>query len=140
MLVIDAEIGIPLSEMQWSFSRSGGPGGQNVNKVNSRVTLHWDVTRTRSLPEEVRERFVARYRRQINLAGAVVIHSQRTRDQGRNREDCLEKLRRLILAVRHAPVRRRRTKPSRAARQRRLAAKQHTARKKRLRRRPPADD
>ena len=115
MLVVDPHIQIPLSEMRLSFSRSGGPGGQNVNKVNSKVTLHWDVEHSPSLPAEVRERFVARYLPRINTQGEVVIHSQRYRDQRRNREDCLEKLRQLILAVRHPPVRRRPTGPSRIA-------------------------
>jgi ribosome-associated protein len=140
LLVVDPQIQIPLSELRLSFSRSGGPGGQNVNKVNSKVTLHWDVEHSPGLPVGVRERFVARYRSRINTHGEVVIHSQRYRDQGRNREDCLEKLRQLILAVRHPPVRRRPTGPSRAARERRMRTKQHTAQKKQLRHRPPASD
>jgi ribosome-associated protein len=140
LLVVDPHIRIPLSELRLSFSRSSGPGGQNVNKVNSKVTLHWDVQRSPSLPAEVRDRFVARYLPRINTLGEVVIHSQRFRDQGRNREDCLEKLRQLILSVRHPPVRRRPTGPSRASRERRLRAKQHTAQKKQLRHRPAAND
>lgn len=140
MLVVDAHIRIPLTELRLTFSRSGGPGGQNVNKVNSKVTLHWDVGASSSLPADVRERFLARYRRRITALGEIVIHSQRYRDQGRNREDCLEKLRQLILAVRQAPVRRRPTGPTRAARERRLQAKQHTARKKQMRHRPPAGE
>ena len=140
MLVVDPQIRIPLSELRLTFSRSGGPGGQNVNKVNSKVTLHWDVEHSPSLPADVRERFVARYLPRINTQGEVVIHSQRYRDQGRNREDCLEKLRQLILAVRRPPVRRRPTGPTRASRERRLRAKQHTAHKKQLRHRPSASD
>jgi ribosome-associated protein len=140
LLVVDSYIRIPASELRLSFSRSSGPGGQNVNKVNSKVTLHWGVQHSPSLPADVRERFVARYLPRINSQGEMVIHSQRYRDQGRNREDCLEKLRQLILAVRHPPVRRRPTGPSRAARERRLHAKQHTAQKKQLRHRPSASD
>jgi ribosome-associated protein len=108
--------------------------------VNSKVTLHWDVTGSPSLPADVRTRFLARYRARLNAQGEVVVQSQRYRDQGRNRQDCLEKLRQLILAVRRAPARRRPTTPTRAARERRLQAKQHTAQKKRWRHRPPLGD
>jgi len=140
VLVVDDDVRIPLSELRLAFSRSSGPGGQNVNKVNSKVTLHWDVVHSPALPDDVRGRFVARYAGRINAAGELVLHSQRYRDQGRNRDDCLNKLRELVLSVRHPPVRRRPTRPSRASRQRRLQAKQHTAQKKQLRRRPPAGD
>jgi ribosome-associated protein len=140
VLVVDLLIQIPLDEFRWSFARSGGPGGQNVNKVNSKVTLHWDVTGSPSLPVGVRDRFVASYGTRITKQGEVVIYSQRYRDQGRNREDCLEKLRQLILAVRQPPVRRRRTDPTRASRERRLQTKQHTAQKKRSRHGPATGD
>lgn len=140
MLVVDPQIQIPLSELRLSFSRSSGPGGQNVNKVNSKVTLHWDVMHSPSLPAAVRDRFLARYRPRLTVLGEVVLHSQRFRDQNRNREDCLEKLRQLILAVGQPPVRRRPTRPSRASHERRLRAKRHTAQKKQLRHRPASYD
>jgi ribosome-associated protein len=125
--------------MRFTFSRSGGPGGQNVNKVNSKVTLHWDVRHSPSLPDDVRERFVARFRHRINAQGEVVVYSQQHRDQPLNRAECLEKLRQLILAVLHPPKRRRRTRPTRASRERRLREKHHKGDKKRLRRQPPME-
>ena len=140
MLVVDAQIQIPLAEMRFTFSRSGGPGGQNVNKVNSKVTLHWNVTGSTHVPAELRERFLAEFSQRINADGDVVVYSQRSRDQIRNREDCLEKLRQLILSVRHPPKRRRPTRPSRAARERRLREKHRKAETKRLRGRPPSLD
>lgn len=140
MLVVDSHIQIPLAEMRLSFSRSGGPGGQNVNKVNTKVTLHWNVVSSSHLPADVRDRFMARYGSRINADGDVVIQSQRYRDQLRNREDCLEKLRQLILAVRYPPKRRKRTRPSRTARERRLRDKHHRGVKKRLRKRPPMSE
>lgn len=139
MLVVDSQIRIPLEEFQFSFSRSSGPGGQNVNKVNSKVTLHWDVTNSPHLSDEVRARFVSQFAHRINVDGEVVITSQRYRDQHRNRSDCLEKLRQLILLVRHRPKRRKPTRPGRAARERRLRDKHRKSDKKRMRQPPTAD-
>ena len=136
VLVVDSEIQIPLADLRLTFSRSSGPGGQNVNKVNSKVTLHWSVATSPDLPEDVRERFLARYGQRITAAGEIVVYSQSHRDQNRNRLDCLEKLRQLILSVRTPPRSRRPTRPSRAARERRLREKHHKAEKKRQRGHP----
>jgi ribosome-associated protein len=138
VLVVDSQIHIPMADLRFSFSRSSGPGGQNVNKVNSKVTLHWNVVNSAHLPREVRERFVARYQQRMTVDGDIVVYSQSHRDQNRNRLDCLEKLRQLILSVRHPPRSRRPTRPSRASRERRLREKHHKADKKRQRRRPPS--
>ena len=140
MLVVDLEIQIPAAMLRWSFARSGGPGGQNVNKVNSKVILHWNVRDSRDLPADVRERFLLRYASRITTEGDIVVQSQRFRDQGRNRDDCLEKLRQLVLTVRRAPVRRRATRPTAGSRERRLRSKQHTSEKKRMRHRPGAGE
>lgn len=140
VLVVDAQIRIPLQELRRTATRSSGPGGQNVNKVNSKVTLHWDVAHSPSLPDDVRQRFLQRYQARLTTRGELVLHSQRYRDQPRNWHDCLDRLRQLILAVRHPPVRRRATQPGRAVRERRLQQKRHTAQKKRLRQRPPVGD
>ena len=133
MLVVDSQIQIPLADMRYSFSRSSGPGGQNVNKVNSKVTLHWNIESSPHLPVAVRERFKAKYGHRINADGDVVIYSQRNRDQIRNREDCLEKLRQLILSVRTPPKRRRPTRPTPGSVRRRLAAKKNRGTVKSLR-------
>jgi len=140
VLIISSQLAVPLAEFRFTFSRSGGPGGQNVNKVNSKVTLHWNVAGSAGLPQAVRQRFLAAYPRRINTDGDVVVHSQRYRDQMRNREDCLEKLRGMILAVAVVPRTRRPTRPSPGSRERRLRAKQETSRKKQSRRRPSAFD
>lgn len=139
MLKVNHRIQIPFTEFDFSFSRSGGPGGQNVNKVNTKVTLRWDVTNSPSLTEAVRERFLARYRRRITKQGDLVLHSQRYRDQGRNVADVIEKLRGLLLEVATTPKKRKPTKRSRAANQRRLDAKRRTAGRKQLRRKPTED-
>jgi len=134
MLEINARISIPLKEFQFTFARSSGPGGQNVNKVNTKVTLHWPVTETESLPPAVRDRFQARYPRRITREGQLVVTSQRFRDQGRNVADCLSKLREMILSVATAPKSRKATKPTRGSRERRLKNKRHKAEKKQSRR------
>jgi ribosome-associated protein len=140
MLSVHPRIQIPLAEFRLTFARSSGPGGQNVNKVNSKVTLHWPVRSSPSIPEDVRERFVAKYRKRINSDGELVIHSQRYRDQGKNVTDCLEKLRELLLEVAQPPKRRIATRPSRAAKQRRVDEKKSRGQKKDLRKKPRLDD
>ena len=131
MLVVNQRIAIPLTEFEFTFSRSSGPGGQNVNKVNTKVTMHWLIGNSGGVPDDVRERFLAKFRRRINSNGQVVIISQRFRDQGRNVADCLAKLREMLASVATAPKSRKATRPSRASRERRLRAKQRQGEKKR---------
>src|SRR6266480_7659794 len=97
MLEINAQLRIPDSELQWSFVRSGGPGGQNVNKVASKAVLRWNVKATAALPEDVKERFLTQQHRRITTEGDLVLNSQRFRDQEKNKSDCLEKVRQLVL-------------------------------------------
>lgn len=140
MLSIDATIQIPLDEFEFSFARSGGPGGQNVNKVNSKAILRWPVTVSSSLPEPVKERFLERFARRLTSDGELIVTSQRYRDQNRNVDDCLEKLKVMILAVASPPVVRRPTKPSAAVRRRRVEVKRIVSAKKRQRRGPDLSD
>ena len=140
MLEVDDRIKIPDSEFAFAFSRSGGPGGQNVNKVCSKALLTWDATRSPSIPQDVRERFLIRYPRRMNKDGMLLITSQRYRDQSRNTQDCLNKLVELLLSVAVAPTIRRATGPSRGAKQRRLNDKHVRSDKKQSRRRPNLND
>lgn len=140
MLRVNERISIPFTEFDFTFARSGGPGGQNVNKVNSKVTLRWNITSSPSLPADVLTRFQTKYRRRITKDGDVVLHSQRYRDQGRNVADCLEKLRELLLDVATAPRRRKATRPTKGSVQRRLDAKKQRSDRKQNRRRPSTDD
>ena len=134
MLVVNDHLQIPLSELTFTFSRSGGPGGQNVNKVASKATLRWDVAGSPSLPPAVRQRFEQRYASRLTVEGELLITSQRYRDQGRNIADCLEKLRTMLAEVARPPKPRRPTKPSKASRQRRLTGKRKQSEKKTQRR------
>ena len=139
LLVAHPRVAIPLAEFQWTYARSGGPGGQNVNKVNSKATLRWPILESPSLADDVRQRFLASYRRQVTDAGEVVIVSQRFRDAGRNVADCLEKLRGMLLEAASPPQRRIRTRPGLGAKRRRLDAKRQHSRKKEQRRAGPPD-
>ena len=122
MFVTDA-ITVIDSEFDWTYARSGGPGGQNVNKVSSKAVLRWPVRSSPTLPQHVKDRLIALNRRRVTTAGDLIIASQRYRDQERNRQDCLEKLAKLIREAAALPKPRRATRPTRGSKARRLTAK-----------------
>ena len=136
LLVVTTRIQIPKEEFRFTFVRASGPGGQNVNKVSTKARLHWMVVDSPSLDEAVKQRFLQKYRRRISTDGEFQLTSQRFRDQSRNVDDCLEKLRVMLAEVAVAPKPRKKTKPSRASQQRRLAEKRRQSARKQLRRRP----
>jgi protein subunit release factor B len=88
-LVITPRIAIPLAELEFSFARSGGPGGQNVNKVSSKAILHYDITRSASIPDDVRQRALAQFASRINNEGKLVISCDTSASQHKNREECI---------------------------------------------------
>jgi ribosome-associated protein len=134
MFVVAPHIQIPPAEFEFTYARSSGPGGQNVNKVNSKAVLRWQATKSPSLPEAVRTRFLAKYGSRLTGDGELLITSERYRDQPRNIDDCLEKLREMLLSVAVAPKKRKKTKPSRASKERRLDSKKRDSTKKQNRR------
>jgi ribosome-associated protein len=123
MLEITNHVRIPDEEFSWRFVRSGGPGGQNVNKVASKAVLRWNFVASPSLPDDIKARLQQQQRRRITSDGDLLLTSQRYRDQERNRLDCLDKLAEMLRAAAVVPKKRRKTKPSRGAHERRLAAK-----------------
>lgn len=139
MLIITPILQIPLREFEFTFARSSGPGGQNVNKVSSKALLRWPVLRSPTLPDAVRARLLAKYGRRVTSAGDLLVSSDRFRDAGRNVADCLEKLRGMLLDAASPPKRRVRTKPSRSSKRRRLDDKRQHSRKKEHRRAGPPD-
>lgn len=139
MIHIRDDLQIPVRELRYTTSRSSGPGGQNVNKVESRVTLHFDLGASESLSERQRQRLRSRLATRINSADVLQITSQKHRTQAANREVVTERFAELLRDA-LKPVRRRvPTRKSKAAEARRLEAKSRQSRQKALRRRPSID-
>ena len=140
LIPINCHLFLDDSEIEESFVRASGPGGQNVNKVSSAVQLRFDLSRSRSLPEDLRERLARLAGHRLTRDGVIVIVAQRYRTQERNRQDALDRLIALIRRAAEPPTPRRPTKPSRAAKERRLQAKARRATTKERRQAQPDED
>lgn len=138
-LIINATVQIPSMDLYVAAARSSGPGGQNVNKVASKIELRFNLPATRALDEPTKDRLRAQARSRLDAEGWLLVTSQLTRDQSRNLEDARDKLRLLILRALERPVPRRPTRPTLASKERRVADKRQRSTQKRLRRRD-ADD
>jgi ribosome-associated protein len=127
---ITGALQIPDDELHFTFARSGGPGGQNVNKVSSKAILHWDLAANTTLPAELKDRLRRHFAKRLTTEGLLVIQGQRYRDQAKNIDDCRGKLRQMILDVLHPPRPRKATRPSRGSKLRRLADKRRQSERK----------
>ncbi len=133
-LVVSPSVTVPSRELRWSASRSGGPGGQNVNKVSSKVDLRFDLAHTSALTGPQITRLTALARNRLDEDGAIQIVVQDTRDQGQNLELARERLAEMIRACLKPPKARKPTKPSKGAKRRRLDDKKKVGEKKQQRR------
>jgi ribosome-associated protein len=133
MIPVTAHISIDEREIEETFVRASGPGGQNVNKLSTAVQLRFDVRHSPSLPGDVRARLERLAGSRLTRDGVLVIIAQRHRTQGRNRDDALERLVDLIRQAAVRPVRRRPTRPTKASRERRIEGKKRRAGIKRTR-------
>lgn len=133
ILFITETLTLPVSEVEFEAVRAQGAGGQNVNKVSSAIHLRFSITAS-SLPEEYKSRLLSRRDSRITSEGVIIIKAQRFRSQEKNRSDALNRLTEIIRAAGFVPKKRKPTKPSKAARERRLNEKTRRSRIKTLRR------
>ncbi len=140
MIPVTGRIAIDEREIDESFVRASGPGGQNVNKLSTAVQLRFDVRHSPSLPPDVRERLERIAGSRLTNDGVLVIIAQRHRTQARNRDDALDRLIGMIRQAAVAPVKRRPTRPTKASRERRIEGKKRRSGIKNLRRSRPSFD
>jgi ribosome-associated protein len=134
LIVIDGSLAIPEREVEFAAVRSSGAGGQNVNKVATAVHLRFDIARSESLPAELKRRLLASGDGRINSDGVLVIKSQESRSQARNRQLAIERLVDLVRASLVTKKPRKKTRPSKSAVQKRLDAKKKRGDTKKIRR------
>ena len=139
-LIVTARLTVPGEDLRWSAERASGPGGQNVNKVATKVELRFNLGQTRALSEAQKARLRTLAGHRLDSRGIVHITSDATRSQQRNLMDARERLRQLIVAALTVPKRRRATKPSKGAKRRRMDAKRRNSEKKKMRGRVRTED
>lgn len=129
-----ARFQVPRNELNLAFARSSGAGGQNVNKVNSKVEIRWDIASCLMLPQDVLGRFLSRYKNRLDADGFVMVTSEKHRDRERNIEDAVAKLEEWIDSVWDKPKPRIKTKPTKGSKRRRVNEKRKDGEKKSIRR------
>ena len=133
MIEITKYLSIPNDEISFKFSRSGKPGGQNVNKVNTRVTLQFNVRNSLSLSPQQRALILIKLKHRINNQGILIIHSQKFRNQAANKEDAIERFKKLLSRALRTDKTRKKTRIPLSAVQIRLETKRRRSRLKQMR-------
>jgi ribosome-associated protein len=139
-LLVAPGVVLPASELSWSSVRASGPGGQNVNKVATKVELRFDLAQTRALSPDIKHRLQRLAAGRLDAEGRILIVSQATRTRAQNLEDAREKLSILVRSALRPPKKRRPTRPTRGSKERRLGDKRRVSEKKRARGTRGADD
>jgi ribosome-associated protein len=139
-LVINEKITLPGSDLEWAAVRGSGPGGQNVNKVSSKVELSFDFESTVAISDRAKERLRVLAKNSLDAEGRILVKSEKTRDQIKNLSDARAKLKEMILKSLVEPKTRKPTKPTRTAKKKRVEGKKKVAKKKAARRKVSRDD
>ncbi|MBX3229397.1 MAG: aminoacyl-tRNA hydrolase [Labilithrix sp.] len=139
-LTINDKVTLPGSDLEWTAVRSGGPGGQNVNKVSSKIELTFDFEGTVALPDDARDRLRKLAKGSLDAEGRILVKSEKTRDQAKNLADARQKLKEMILEALKVPKVRKPTKVSKAQKAKRVTEKKKVAKKKATRKKPSKDD
>lgn len=124
---------IPFGEMEFTYARSRGPGGQNVNRTNSAAILRWNLWSSQVFSQEIKERLAQKLQGKLTVDGDLIVRSEVHRDQDQNRSECIQKLHEIIRRALFVPKKRVATKPSRSAKRKRLEGKKKDAETKVLR-------
>lgn len=133
---VTERVAVPSSEIDLSYARSSGPGGQHVNRTASKVHLRWNLRSSAAIDERDREWLEVRLRTKLTTDGDLIVSSERHRDQSRNVSDAVERFATMLREALKRPKRRKKTRPSRSARERRLKDKKRRSDQKRQRRAP----
>ena len=127
------EIDIPYHELEFTYARSRGPGGQNVNRTNSAAILRWNLYKTQVFSEAIKQRLIEKLATQLTADGDLLIRSEEHRDQDQNRSNCMRKLQVILRQALHVPKKRVATKPTRSGVRKRLEAKKRASETKTMR-------